>query len=85
MTYQVKFSKDAEKFYNKLSGDMRGRIDQKMNYLSTSPRGHDTIKMAGADNAYRTRVGGYRIVYEIYDDKLLVWVVEIGARGGVYK
>ena len=85
MTYDVKFSRKAVKAYKKLPGDIRLRIDQKIDYLRNTPRGHDTKKLAGQENAYRTRVGSYRIVYEIEDDKLLVWILDVGPRGSIYQ
>lgn len=85
MEYEVKFSKKAEKAYKKLPGSIKLRIDQKINYLRMSPRGNDTKKLAGQVNSYRTRVGSYRIVYEIEDGKLLVWILDVGARGAIYK
>lgn len=85
MTYQVKFSKDAGKVYKKLDNVMRSRIDQKLDYLRHTPRGHDTKKMIGMENLYRTKVGDFRLVYEIHDTELIVWVVDLGARGGIYK
>jgi mRNA interferase RelE/StbE len=39
--------------------------------------------MAGRD-AYRIRVGAYRVIYEIEDGRLLVLVVKVGPRGSVY-
>jgi mRNA interferase RelE/StbE len=84
MAYEVKFSKKAEKAYKKLPGNIKLRIDQKINYLRLSPRGTDTKKLAGHVNSYRTRVGGYRIVYEIEDGKLLVWILDVGPRGAIY-
>ena len=83
--YEVKFSKKATKAYRKLPENVRFRIDQKIDYLRDTPRGHDTKKIAGHDNAYRTRVGNYGIVYEIEDEKLLVWILDVGARGSVYE
>lgn len=85
MAYEVKFSKKAEKAYKKLPGNIKFRIDQKISYLRTSPRGNDTKKLAGHANSYRTRVGSYRIVYEIEDGKLLVWILDVGPRGAIYK
>ena len=83
--YEVKFSKKAEKAYKKLPGNIRVRIDQKISYLQNTPRGHDTKKLSGYENVYRTRVGSYRIVYEIEDDKLIVWILDVGPRGGIYQ
>ena len=85
MAYKVKFSKKAEKAYKKLPGNIKVRIDQKINYLRLTPRGNDTKKLVGNANAYRTRVGSYRIVYEIEDDKLLIWVLDVGPRGSIYQ
>lgn len=52
MTYEVKFSKKAEKAYKKLPGSIRLRIDQKINYLRATPRGKDTKKLSGHVNSY---------------------------------
>jgi mRNA interferase RelE/StbE len=41
--------------------------------------------MAGELRAFRVRVGVYRIVYEVFDDRLLVQVVRIGHRRDVYR
>ena len=85
MAYEVKFSKKAKKAYKKFPGNIKVRIDQKINYLCLTPRGSDTKKLVGNANAYRTRVGSYRIVYEIEDDNLLVWILDVGSRGSIYQ
>ncbi len=83
--YQIKFSKKADKEYRKLPYDVRIRVDQKLNYLRMTPRGPDTKKLVGEQNAYRTRVGAYRIVYEIEDSELLVWILDVDHRSSIYK
>lgn len=82
--YEIKFSKKAEKSYRKLPIPIKIRIDQKLEYLKNTPRGADTKKLVGED-AYRTRVGDYRIVYEIDDKKIIVWIVDVGPRGSIYR
>jgi mRNA interferase RelE/StbE len=41
--------------------------------------------MTGEANAYRVRVGDYRIVYEVLDDRLVVQVVRLGHRRDIYR
>lgn len=41
--------------------------------------------MEGEEGFYRVRVGDYRIIYEIQDRALLIVVVKVGHRGGVYR
>lgn len=83
--YKVKFSKKAEKAYKKLPAVVKVRIDQKIAYLQSTPKGIDTKKLTGYENTYRTRVGTYRIVFEIEDENLIVWVLDVGTRGGIYQ
>jgi mRNA interferase RelE/StbE len=44
----------------------------------------DLIKMTNSPY-YRLRIGGYRVILDINDGKLVVLVLKIGARGDVYK
>ncbi|HYH05124.1 MAG TPA: type II toxin-antitoxin system RelE/ParE family toxin [Bacillota bacterium] len=85
MNYIVKFSKSAAKAFEKLPNTTQKRIEQKLEYLKISPRGNDTKKLKGSTNYYRTRVGDYRIIFEIYDKELLVWIVDIDSRDDVYR
>ena len=41
------------------------------------------IKLKDQDG-FRIRVGNYRIIYDIYDNVLLVEIVEIGHRRDIY-
>lgn len=41
--------------------------------------------MAGEAHVYRVRVGDYRIVYEVFDDRLVIQVVRVGHRRDVYR
>ena len=53
--------------------------------LATEPRPKGAIRLSGLQDACRLRHGDYRIVYELYDDRLLVLVIQIGHRREVYR
>ena len=52
--------------------------------LAYNQRPFGYIKLSGSD-AYRIRVGNYRIIYDIFDEILTVEVVNIGHRKEIYK
>jgi mRNA interferase RelE/StbE len=52
--------------------------------LADNPRPYGYKKLKGED-AYRIRVGNYRVIYEIEDDKIIVIVVSVGHRKDIYK
>ncbi len=41
--------------------------------------------MAGEDSVYRVRIGDYRILYEVIDERLVIQVVRVGHRRDVYR
>jgi mRNA interferase RelE/StbE len=49
------------------------------------PRPAGCTKLAGADDAYRIRIGDYRIVYVIADKVLIVYIIRVGHRKEVYR
>ncbi|WP_339378732.1 type II toxin-antitoxin system RelE family toxin [Calothrix sp. NIES-2100] len=60
-------------------------MQPKIDALATEPRHSGVKKLKGEENTYQIRVGSYRVVYEIYDDVLLITVIRVGVRGEVYK
>jgi mRNA interferase RelE/StbE len=53
--------------------------------LADDPRPHGSEKLKGSRDQYRLRVGTYRVIYEIRDDRLIVLVLRIGHRKDVYR
>ncbi len=85
MTYTVEIKPAAKRQIKKLTLPIQAQISQKLAELELNPRPVDVQKMSGEENAYRVRVGDYRIVYEIFDRVLLVLVVQVGHRREVYR
>jgi mRNA interferase RelE/StbE len=53
--------------------------------LADDPRPQGAVKISGDDNLWRVRVGDYRVVYEIHDDRLIVLVLRVAHRKDVYR
>lgn len=87
MAYGVEFTKSARKEFERLPAKVRGNAVEALSLLSKNPYSAllKTKKLKGADNVYRIRIGEYRIVYEIRDDRLIVLVIKIGHRSDVYR
>jgi mRNA interferase RelE/StbE len=83
--WQVIIHRKVEKILKRLDGDTLERIRRAIRGLATEPRPAGVKKLTGYDNLYRARVGDWRIIYAIEDDKLIVLVLEISTRGGAYR
>ena len=83
--WQVIIHRKAEKTLKRLRGEMLERIRQAIRSLAENPRPVGYKKMAGYENLYRIRVGDWRIIYALEDDALIVLVLEIATRGGIYR
>ncbi len=84
MSYKVEISKGALKQLKKLSPELQERIQVKIDDLAIEPRPNGVKNLKGKENAYRIRLGEYRVIYDIFDDILVVNVVEVGHRSKVY-
>jgi mRNA interferase RelE/StbE len=82
--YTVFILPSAQKQLNKLPNAIATRIEDKMMDLATDPRPSGCKKLKGRD-AYRIRIGDYRVIYEIHDGRLIVTVINIGHRREVYE
>ena len=84
MAYAVTLSPPANKSIGKLPKHVRERIAERLQILAGNPRPPGCIKLTDSD-AYRIRVGDYRIIYLIHDDQLIVLVIDVGDRKNVYR
>ena len=84
MTYDVKILRGAVKQLEKLGASDYKTIKNKILLLSENPRPKGCLKLKGR-SGYRIRQGNFRIIYEIYDDVLVVLVIRIGHRREIYK
>ena len=53
--------------------------------LADDPMPVGCKKLAGSEHTYRIRVGDYRIVYDIQNANLVIFVIRIRHRRDVYK
>lgn len=80
--YHIIIKKKAKKFIDKLPINEKKRVVSAIKYL---PNGEDIKKLKGHDELLRLRVGEYRIIYSVDNGKLIVYVVDAGNRGDIYK
>ena len=85
MPYLIEFRPSALKAYNNLPRPDRNRVERAIDALASQPRPSGAKKLVAELNLWRIRVGSYRVIYRIEDDKLLILVVKIGHRKDVYR
>jgi len=82
--YQIVINRKAQKEIDALPTYIKGSIDAHIFSLAENPRPNGAIKLQGAENLYRIRVGDYRIVYAIEEEVKIVEVVKVAHRKDVY-
>lgn len=85
MTYAIEISSRARRGIRRISREDQRRVSKAIDGLADEPRPDGVAKMRGFDRRYRIRIGDYRVIYDIYDDRLLVVVVEAGHRREIYR
>jgi mRNA interferase RelE/StbE len=73
----------AARQLRKLDKVMGKRLSQAITTLGDNPRPPGSKKLVGID-VWRIRVGDWRVIYQIHDDRLIVLVVRIGHRREIY-
>lgn len=82
--YAVEVGPAAAKALRKLDRPVQARLVKAMAALAGTPRPAGLKALTGHPGLLRIRVGDYRIVYTVRDTQLLVIVVHLGHRSGVY-
>ena len=84
MPYQIIIERTARKDIQKINQPDQVRVIQSIELLADEPRPEGCKKLKGRE-AWRIRVGNYRVIYEILDNLLIITVITVGHRRDVYK
>ena len=82
--YKVIFTKSVKKDFRKIPKLEVLKILNEIAYLAKNPRSSKTKKLKG-EKLYRLRVGNYRVIYDIQDNLMLIFVVKVGHRSDIYR
>ena len=84
--WTIEFSREGRKDYDAIR-DVRlvKRIRAAIHALADVPRPPGCRKLEGRQDEWRVRLGMWRVVYRIEDGRLVVVVVRVAPRGGVYR
>ena len=85
MAHNVFIVPAAARQLEKLEAGARRRIRLAIDALGETPRPSGCKKLSATENAYRIRVGDYRVLYEIQDRRLVVLVVHVAHRREAYR
>ncbi|MCK5116884.1 MAG: type II toxin-antitoxin system RelE/ParE family toxin [Candidatus Aegiribacteria sp.] len=81
MIYKVKFLPSALKEWKKLAPPIQNQFKKKLNERILNPR-VPSSKLRGFKNVYKIKLRaiGYRLVYEVNDKEIFIYVIAIGKR-----
>jgi len=85
MTYDIDLTTSARKDLLALGDDVYARVAAAIDGLEDNPRPHGARKLRGGEYAWRLRVGNYRVLYEVDDQRFAVTIYRVRHRRDVYR
>ena len=80
-TYRLIFKAQALKEWNKLGSPVRAQFEKKLKERLTTPR-VVSARLSELPNCYKIKLRkvGYRLIYRVDDDRIVIIVIAIGRR-----
>ena len=81
MTYRIKFLPSALKEWKKLAPPIQKQFKNKLAERVKNPH-NPANKLRGFKNVYKIKLrsAGYRLVYEVNDAEIFIYIIAIGKR-----
>lgn len=81
MTYELAFDPRALKEWYKLGDTVRAQFKKKLAQVLAEPR-LESARLTDLPDCYKIklRASGYRLVYQVRDDVVMVFVIAVGKR-----
>ncbi len=85
MTYSIEFRPAVLKSLKRFPKKDLVRIKKKIEELGQNLPDPNSTKMKGNNSFHKVRIGDYRIIYEIHEDRVVILIVKVGHRKDIYK
>jgi mRNA interferase RelE/StbE len=84
MIYRIILHTSATDEIRKLPAKIKASVKECIDSLASTPVPSTAIRLRGRKNAYRIRLGRYRMIYEVHASEIVVYVIGIAHRKDVY-
>jgi mRNA interferase RelE/StbE len=81
----IEYTREADKALARMPRNFRELLVSKIEGLARDPFGAVNVRKLVGQPGYRLRVGDWRVIYDVEQERLVVRVLRIGPRGGVYE
>ena len=81
--YELVYSDEARKQLKKLNKYVQARILHTLERIRLRPQHH--IKKLVGNPYFSLRVGDYRAILDVQENKLIIFVIEVGHRRNIYQ
>ena len=83
--HQIVLARQAVRSLAQLQRQDQQRIRAALDLLAENPRPPRCLSLKGEEGVYRIRVGDFRILYEVFDQALVMQMIRIGHRREVVR
>jgi mRNA interferase RelE/StbE len=83
--YSVVFARSARRELERLQTGVARRIIARIEALASNPKPPGCVKLQGADDLWRIRVGDYRVIYSVDDEACSVDISAVRHRSDAYR
>lgn len=82
--HAIRYTAAALKALRRMPRNVADLIRHKVQEVAADPTAARNVKKLKGRDGYRLRVGDWRVVYDIEDGVLVLIVIDVGPRGGIY-
>ncbi len=84
-TYRIEWKPSALREVKRLDRKVIPRIIKTVEALAAGPYPRGVTKLHGTEATYRIRSGNYRIIYEVFESRVLIQIIRVRHRKDAYR